>query len=304
MELLQIEQVRSFNRLVTERVGVLSDHFLGRHHPLGEARLLWEIGGEGASVRELRRRLGLDSAYISRLLRSLEAQGLVVVSASVRDGRVRHVQLTKAGRREWAELDQRADAFARALLEPLNESQRVRLVAAMAEIERLLLATLVTITVTDPTSPDAAWCFAQYFTELGERFATGFDPALSISADAHELAPPAGLLLVARLREKSVGCGAVKFHTDAPSEIKRMWVAPHARGLGLGRRLLQELERSARETGCTVLHLETNRTLREAIQLYRHAGYQEVEAFNDEPYAHHWFEKRLSGGGAAIPCVE
>jgi DNA-binding MarR family transcriptional regulator/GNAT superfamily N-acetyltransferase len=293
MELLQVEQVRSFNRLVTERVGVLSDHFLGRNHPLGEARLLWEIRGDGASVRDLRRRLGLDSAYVSRLLRSLEAQGLVVVSASAHDGRLRHVQLTRAGRREWAKLDQRADAFAQSLLEPLTASQRVRLVAAMAEIERLLLATLVKITVTDPTSPDATWCLAQYFTELSGRFATGFDPALSISADAHELVPPAGLLLVARLREEAVGCGAVKFHTDAPSEIKRMWVAPQARGLGLGRRLLQELERSAREAGCTVLHLETNRALHEAIELYRRAGYQEVEAFNDEPYAHHWFEKRL-----------
>jgi ribosomal protein S18 acetylase RimI-like enzyme len=73
-----------------------------------------------------------------------------------------------------------------------------------------------------------------------------------------------------------------------------MWVAPEARGLGLGRRLLQELERHARDTGVEVLHIETNRALTEAIELYRSSGYREVEAFNDEPYAHHWFEKRLS----------
>jgi len=100
-------------------------------------------------------------------------------------------------------------------------------------------------------------------------------------------------LLVAHLREEPIGCGAVKFHENTPGEIKRMWVAPRARGLGLGRRLLEALERSAREAGVTVLHLETNRTLIEAIQLYRDCGYQEVEAFNDEPYAHHWFEKHL-----------
>ena len=72
-----------------------------------------------------------------------------------------------------------------------------------------------------------------------------------------------------------------------------MWIAPAARGLGVGRRLLGELERYAREAGATVIRLETNRALSEAIVLYRRAGYVEVDAFNDEPYAHHWFEKHL-----------
>src|SRR5213082_4282033 len=293
MEMPLIEQVRSFNRTMTERVGVLTDHFLGRNHPLGEARLLWEIGAEGASIRELRRRLGLDSAYVSRLLRSLEKQGLLVVRTSEHDGRVRLVQLTSAGLRERAELDQRADAFARSLLSPLGESQRVKLVAAMAQVERLLIASKVQITVADPTSQDARWCIEQYFTEIGERFEAGFDPTLSISAHAHELMPPTGLVLVARLREEPVGCGALKLHENTVGELKRMWVAPRARGLGLGRRLLLALEQYAREAGVAILHLETNRALIEAIQLYRECGYQEVEAFNDEPYAHHWFEKHL-----------
>ena len=90
-----------------------------------------------------------------------------------------------------------------------------------------------------------------------------------------------------------VGCGALKFHAAAPAELKRMWVAPEARGLGLGRRLLSVLETHATAAGARVIHLETNRTLKEAISLYRSAGYEEVAAFNDEPYAHHWFEKRL-----------
>jgi len=293
MEMPLVEQIRSFNRTVTERIGVLNDHFLGRNHPLGEARLLWEIGEQGAEVRELRNRLGLDSAYVSRLLRSLEGQGLIIVETSVNDGRVRIVQLSKAGLRERAELDHRADAFAQSLLEPLSESQRVKLVAAMAQVERLLIASMVQISVADPMSQDARWCIEQYFTELGERFEMGFDPTLGISAHAHELMPPVGLLLVARLREEPVGCGALKFHKNTIGELKRMWIAPRARGLGLGRRLLEALEHKAREAGMTVIHLETNRTLIEAIELYRHAGYQEVEAFNDEPYAHHWFEKRL-----------
>ena len=129
--------VRSFNRLVTERVGALNDQFLGRDRSLGEARLLWEIGAEGAEVRELRSRLALDSAYVSRLLRSLERQRLVRVEASEKDGRVRRVRLTGSGLAERAELDRRSDEFAHSLLEPLNEGEQAKLAGAMAEVERL-----------------------------------------------------------------------------------------------------------------------------------------------------------------------
>ncbi len=293
MEMPLVEQVRSFNRTMTERIGVLNDHYLGRNHPLGEARLLWEIGEQGAEVRELRSRLGLDSAYVSRLLRSLEGQGLIVVETSGNDGRVRIVQLTEAGLRERAELDHRADDFAQSLLEPLSGGQRLKLVAAMAQVERLLIASQITISLADPTSSDVVWCFEQYFSELSERFEAGFDPDLSISAHAGELMLPNGLVLVAYLREKPVGCGALKIHENAFGEIKRMWVAPQARGLGIGRRLLVALERHAKEAEVAVLHLETNRSLFEAIQMYRDCGYLEIEAFNDEPYAHHWFEKHI-----------
>lgn len=293
MDTRRIAQVRSFNRLVTERVGALNDHFLGRDHPLGESRLLWEIGENAVEIRQLRERLNLDSAYVSRMLRSLETQGLVEVVTSPADGRVRTVRLTDAGRTERAVLDQLSDDFARSVLEPLNDDQQARLTAAMAEVERLLLASMVNITIHDPESDAAIWCFQQYFDELQARFDTGFNPELSISANAHELRPPAGLLLIAWLRHEPIGCGALKFHGDQPTELKRMWVAPSARGLGLGRRLLQELERNASDAGATVIHLETNRSLTEAISLYRRSGYQEVAPFNDEQYAHHWFEKRI-----------
>jgi GNAT superfamily N-acetyltransferase len=163
----------------------------------------------------------------------------------------------------------------------------------MAEVERLLVASTVQVTVSDPRHPDARACLQAYFGELSQRFDGGFDPARSISADDAELTPPAGLLLVATLHGEPIGCGALKFHGDAPAEIKRMWVAPTARGLGLGRRLLTELEAHAAAHGVRTLRLETNRALAEAIGLYRASGYREVAAFNDEPYAHHWFEKTL-----------
>ncbi|GAA4682790.1 MarR family winged helix-turn-helix transcriptional regulator [Phytohabitans rumicis] len=292
-----IGQVRRFNRTVAQRIGALDDKFLSRARPIGQARLLWEIGVEGSQVRVLRARLDLDSGYVSRLLRALEADGLVVVDADAEDGRVRTARLTPAGLAERAELDSRSDELAATILHPLSDRQRERLVAAMAEVERLLTASTVRVEVTDPRHPFARHCLAAYFAELADRFDSGFDPARSIPAEDDDLTPPAGLLLVATLHDEPVGCGALKFHGDDPTEVKRMWVAPRARGLGLGRRLLAELEAHAAARGAHTLHLETNRTLSEAIGLYRAAGYEEVDAFNDEPYAHHWFAKRLSPAG-------
>jgi GNAT superfamily N-acetyltransferase len=176
---------------------------------------------------------------------------------------------------------------------PLAAVQRDRLVAAMGVVERLLTAGMVEIRPADPTHPDARFCLRSYFAELDRRSDSGFDPAQGISAEPHELRPPAGLLLVGYLRSEAIGCGAVKHRDDAPSEIKRMWVTETARGLGIGRRLLIELEAWAARRGARAVRLETNRALTEAIGLYRSAGYLEVPAFNDEPFAHHWFEKSL-----------
>jgi DNA-binding MarR family transcriptional regulator/predicted N-acetyltransferase YhbS len=291
-----VKRIRRFNRAVTQRVGALNDHFLSRERPLGEARVLWEIGSDGADVRALRSRLDLDSGYLSRLLRALERDGLVRVGPSVADRRVRRARLTDAGLAERAMLDQRSDELARSILEPLTDRQRHRLIAAMAAIERLLTASMVEIAPYDPRHPYARYCLQQYFTELAERFQAGFDPDRSISAADEELTPPAGLMLVATLHTEPIGCGALKFHDGQPAELKRMWIAPEARGVGLARRLLTELEERASAAGSNVIRLETNRTLHEAITLYRSAGYREVAAFNDEPYADHWFEKVLTGG--------
>jgi DNA-binding MarR family transcriptional regulator/GNAT superfamily N-acetyltransferase len=293
MDATMVDQVRSFNRTVMQRIGALNDGFLGRRRPLGEARLLWEIGPDGSELRSLRSRLDLDSGYVSRLLRALEADGLVTVAPSEADRRTRTARLTKAGLAERNVLERRSDDVARSFLEPLTANQQERLVKAMGDVERLLTAALVEIRPADPTHPDARLCIGEYFAELDRRSDSGFDPGAGISAEPHELRPPAGLLLVAYLRAEPVGCGAVKHHPGAPSEIKRMWVAEHARGLGIAKRLLAELEAQAVGSGARAARLETNRALTEAIAMYRSAGYVEVPAFNDEPFAHHWFEKDL-----------
>ncbi|MFG1647273.1 GNAT family N-acetyltransferase [Amycolatopsis sp. NPDC049252] len=286
-----VDGVRRFNRTVTQRIGALEDAFLARDRPLGQARVLWELGEAGCDVRELRERLGLDSGYLSRLLRALERDGLVRVGRSAGDGRIRVARPTEAGLAERVTLDERSDASATSILEPLSEGQRTRLVAAMAEVERLLTASSVEVAALPPGHPAARFCLGEFFAELARRFDGGFDPARSNPAADDEMTPPAGVLLVATLHGEPVGCGALKFHDDAPAEVKRMWVAPSARGLGLGRRLLGELEAHAAAQGVRALRLETNRALGEAIGLYRAAGYREVPAFNGEHYADHWFEK-------------
>ncbi len=295
MDETQIQQVRTFNRAVTRRIGVLSDDYLGRGRPLAESRLLFEVGHDGADVRDLRARLSLDSGYVSRLLRSLEAQGLVKSKPAPDDARVRRVSLTAKGRREVDALDRRSQDFAISLLASLGASQRERLTAAMCEVERLMRAASVVVETADPASADARACIDAYLRELAERFESGFDPTRGPSADPQELVPPSGVLLLARLDGEAIGCGALKVlgDGDGVGEIKRMWVAPTARGLGIAQRMLDALQAQARALALDTLRLDTNRTLLEARALYARNGYVEIAAYNDNPYADHWFEKRL-----------
>lgn len=288
-----IVQVRRFHRLVTQRAGALDDHFLGRDRPLGESRVLYEVGPRGADLRDLRARLGLDSGYLSRIVQKLTAAGLIEVRTGPRDERVRTAYLTRAGLAEVEEMNRRSDDVAESILTPLGEAQRQRLVDAMAEVHRLLQAAGVRIERVDPAIESARWCVQQYFSELASRFEAGFDPAQSIPTTDAELRSPLGAFLVASVDGEPVACGGVKLTAPGVGSLKRMWVAGSARGTGLGRRMLLALEAEARELGVTTLRLETNRALAEAISLYRRSGYAQVAPFNADPYADFWFEKRL-----------
>ena len=288
-----VAHVRSFNRVVTQRIGALDDRYLGTDRPLGQDRLMWEIGLAGCEVRSLRARLGLDAGHASRLLRALEAAELITVTPSPADRRVRIARLTSAGQAELALLDRRSDELAASMLAPLAPPQREELIAAMRTVKRLLTTAEVEIRTVDPAGEDAQHCIAAYVAELNRRSDRGYDPANGVSAEPHEMTPPAGLFLVAYRRGDAVACGGVKHHPGAPSEIKRMWVAENARGLGIARRLLVELEQDAIRSGATEATIETSATLYEAITLYRSVGYVEVAPFNAEPFADHWFAKRL-----------
>lgn len=145
----------------------------------------------------------------------------------------------------------------------------------------------------DPAGRDAQRCIRAYFAEIDRRSDTGFDPDASLPAEPQDFLAPTGSFLVAYLQDEPVGCGGIRHLDGGVSEIKRMWVAESVRGLGTGRRLLGELEREARRHGSSAARLDTNRFLVEAISMSRSAGYVNVPAFNDEPFAHHWFRKEL-----------
>ena len=286
--------LRRFNRTYTQRIGALDESFLGLGLPLGAARLVYEIGDHGATLRGLRDRLDLDSGYLSRLLRTLQERGLVVVRSDPDDRRRRLATLTRRGRTTLRRLDERSEELAASLLAPLTARQRERLTEALATADLLVRAATVHLEEVDPTSPAAVAAVDRYFDELDRRFPGGFDATGARADDAEAMAPGAGSFVVATSDGRPVACGGVQTIGDGVAEIKRMWVDPDWRGAGLGSRLLRHLEHLAAGLGHGVVRLDTNRTLTEAVAMYERAGFRRIERYNDNPYAQAWFEKVLT----------
>ncbi len=290
---MSVEAVlRHFNRAWSQRVGVLDESFLGSGRPIGPSRLLFELGADSVSVRELRDRTGLDSGYVSRLLRRLEREGLVRTEVDPADARRRRVSLTAEGRMARQDLDDRSERLAHDLVQPLSDGQRSRLAEALDSADRLLRAATTVIAPGDPTSAPAHVALTSYYDELARRFDGGFDPGEE-SLDAFR--PPDGELLLAVSDGEPVACGGLQRLDARTAEIKRMWVHPDWRGAGLGGRMLRALEQAAVDRGYTVVRLDTNSVLTDAVTMYRRAGYSAIHRYNDNPYAHHWFEKVLDG---------
>lgn len=151
----------------------------------------------------------------------------------------------------------------------------------------------MTIEEVDPTSEPARTCLAAYYAELAARFTAGFDVALSCDPEAAAMVRPRGVFLLAVADGMPVGCVGLKGSGGPLAEIKRLWIAPAARGIGLARRLRQAAETAARDLGIRTLRLDTNSALPEALALYRRLGWVEIDRFNDDPYPDHFFEKAL-----------
>ncbi|MFY0635459.1 MAG: MarR family transcriptional regulator [Vannielia sp.] len=291
--LTDIARIRRFNRAVTTETGALDDSFLGRGRPLGAARVLNAIGQAGEAGREVgdvRDFLGLDSGLLSRLLRGLEAEGLVTVGPHPDDGRKRLARLTSEGEAEFAAYETLSDTRAEGLL--ANHPRPRALLDAMDLVASALGQHRIEIAEDDPQSDASRHCLGEYYGELARRFEQGFDVNLSRDPDAASMRPPVGSFLVARSDGLPVGCVGLK-GGQAFGEVKRLWVAPAARGLRLATRLMDALEARARALGMTVLRLDTNSALPEAVAMYRNAGWQEIDRFNDDPYPDHFFEKSL-----------
>ena len=286
-----VERVRDFNRFYTQAIGVLTDRYLGQLRPLSEARVLFEVGVDGADVRDLRARLRLDSGYMSRLLRALESAGLIRTQPSSTDSRVHRVELTHQGELELEDLNERAALVASGLLEAVDERKRTELLGAMELIKRHLRVATIEIGVIDPDLPEARQSLTSYAAELAQRFPEGYSQTdLLPAVDARE---PLGLFVTARERGRVIGCGVLRTPLGGRAEIRHLWVDPGTRDMGVGRRLVRELERLARARDYEAITLDTHRVLTDAISLYRSLGYQEIAAYDDNPHAHLWFQKSL-----------
>lgn len=151
----------------------------------------------------------------------------------------------------------------------------------------------IELSIVGPASDAAQWALSQYFAELHRRFPGGFDPGDGADDAVQQFTPPQGLFIVARREGETLGCGALQFLDDERAEVKRMWISPRSRGLGLGKRLLARLEDEIGRAGRSTALLDTNATLTEAIAMYRTSGYVEIEPYNANPYADLWFAKTL-----------
>ncbi len=289
--------LRRFNRTYTQRIGVLEESFLGTGRPLAVSRLLFEIGTtDGVTARALRARLDLDSGHLSRMLRRLEAEGLVRTTPDPEDQRRRVVRLTETGRAAREELDDRSEDLARRLLAPLTERQRERLTDALATADLLVRAATVRLREVPPDHPGGREALGRYLAEIDERFPTGYTPGGRVAVE------PGSTYVLATSDGVPVAYGGLR---PAPAlgddtvEIKRMWVHPEWRGAGLGSRMLRHLEALAAERGARRIVLDTNAVLDEAIAMYERAGYARTERYpGSDPHATHFFDKL----GSSLPA--
>ncbi len=287
-----IARLRRFNRAVTREVGALDTSFLGRGRPLGMARVLQLVQLDGTDVARIRDRLGLDSGLMSRFLRALEREGLIATATDPADRRRRIARLTDKGQAEMAAYESIGhDRAARLIARAGSRVDEV--VAAMDLIATLLNRDQLEIRDADPDAPEALACLTAYFTELADRM-PGLDmgkfPVPDPGADSYR--PPHGRFLIAWSDDLPVGCVSLRPLDGTTAEVKRLWVQASARGQGLARRLMRDIENEARAMGATHLKLDTNSALSEAITLYRATGWTDIAPYTGPP-ANTWMGKAL-----------
>jgi DNA-binding MarR family transcriptional regulator/GNAT superfamily N-acetyltransferase len=292
-----ISRVRRFNRRWTEILGLLDQGLLATDHSLTEARVIFELAhGERTERMALRRRLGMDDSFLTRVLRGLEADGLVAVSPSTVDGRRRDLVLTEHGRAAFADLDRRSNEQAAGLLAPLSTDQRRLLGDSMTVITNLLDPPPGdhTIAIRDLASGDLGWVIERHGEIYADEFGWSIDfegLVARIVADFWATRQPSReRAWIAEVDGVRAGCVFCVERDPDCAQLRILLVEPWARGLGIGRRLVDGCIEFARNAGYPRMVLWTNDVLVSARRIYEAAGFRLVD---EEP--HHSFGHDLIG---------
>jgi DNA-binding MarR family transcriptional regulator/N-acetylglutamate synthase-like GNAT family acetyltransferase len=293
----QIETLRSFNRTVTAAIGALDESHLGTGLSLPEARAVRELAQqESTEVSALREALRLDSGYLSRMLAGLEGRGLVRREPSPTDGRRQLASLTPEGRDASSVLDTRADEAARELLDGLSPPERARLVAAMRAVRDVLSgppASRATV-LRAAGSGDWGWIVSRHGALYAEQF--GWDESFEalvariVAGHVESRDPRTEAAWIAEVGGEPAGCVLCLREDEKTAKLRLLLVEPHARGLGIGARLVEECIRFSRRAGYERLVLWTNHPLTAARRIYDAAGF--VLTGEEE---HESFGTRLTG---------
>ena len=276
----QIAAVRRFNRFYTRQIGVLRRNYLDSPYSLGEMRVLYEIAHGATTARDIGRALDLDAGYLSRTLRNFEKRGFVSRKTSKADARASELTLTARGRKAFAPFEQRSQDQAADILAALKPEQRMRLTAAMQEIETLLGESTPAsnaCTLRPPTFGDFGWMVSRH-AQLYEREYGWGEPfeglCAGIVADfANKNDLKRERCWIAEMNGENVGCVMLVRDSDEVARIRLLLVDPKARGLGLGKRLVDECVTFARQTGYKRVTLWTHSILAAARHTYEKAGF-------------------------------
>lgn len=301
-----IDTIRRFNRFYTRRIGVLHEGLLDSNFTLTESRLLWELAHtDGLTATDLARTLELDTGYLSRLLTGLKERGLIRSTRATDDARQQHLAITAAGKRAFAPLDTRSRADVIALLATLGEPQQQQLLASMTTIERLLgepAPRAEPYTLRPHRAGDIGWVISRHgalytgeygwdlrFEALVARIAADFIDRFDAQSEACWIAErncvPLGSIFLVQARDETT-----QAPVDGTAQLRMLLIEPSGRGLGLGKRLVDECTRFARRAGYRKIMLWTNANLFAARGIYAKAGYVLTHT---EP--HHSFGHDLVG---------
>jgi DNA-binding MarR family transcriptional regulator/GNAT superfamily N-acetyltransferase len=291
----RVEIVRRFNRFYTHQIGVLHEHLLDSDFSLTEVRILYELAHrEALTTSQLCRELGLDSGYLSRVISGFEKKGLVAKSRSPQDARATQLQLTEHGRTVFSPLEEASRHEVGAMLAQLSEPEQQQLVDAMGQVESLLGERTPNYLLRDPQPGDMGWLVYRqsilYAQEYGWNNEYEALASEIVARFMREFDPRSERCWIAEKDGKGVGSVFVVRHDEQTAKLRLLYVDPSARGLGIGRRLVEECLRFARLAGYKKMILWTNSVLTDARRIYEQAGFQLVE---EAP--HHSFGKDLIG---------